>query len=135
MKYNKEAIEAYINNDIKKLEEYSAKKEPIIVLLEHIEKGRFYNTACSLARISYSVFRSWKQRKKAFSAAVELADAKAIDLAHQKIQDLGDNKPDWKAWAYLLSVKDKRYREEQKVEVDGEIREKTIVEMPPMENK
>ena len=135
MKYNKEAVEAYINNDIVKLEEYTKKRETIILVLGYIQEGRFYNTACSMARLSGSIFRYWKQRKKAFSAAVELADAKAIDVAHKNVQDLSTAKEDWRGWAYLLGVKDKRYREETKIDVDGEIRTKTVIHLPPMENK
>ena len=121
MKYNKQAVEAYLNNDITKLEEYTKKKEPVIMLLGIIQSGHVYNHACSLARISESIFRSWKQRKKAFSAAVRLADAKAIEVAKRKIEDLSDTKSDWRGWAYLLAVKDERYKEKAIVEHEGEL--------------
>ena len=119
IKYNKEAVEAYIKNDIKKLEEFTAKKEPVIIILGYIQEGRFYNNACSLARVSYKQFNVWKQRKSAFSAAVELADAKAIDVAHKNVQDLTTTKVDWRGWAYLLGIKDERYKEKHEIELSG----------------
>jgi len=121
MKYNKQAVEAYLNNDITKLEEYTKKKEPVIMLLGTIQDGHFYNHACSIARVSYTIFKSWKQRKKTFSAAVDLADSKAIATAKRKIEDLSDAKGDWRGWAYLLSVKDPRYKEKAVVEHEGEL--------------
>jgi len=117
MKYDKKAVKAYIENDIKKLEEYTKRKEPVIMVLGHIQNGHFYDHACRLAGISERIFRYWKKRKLPFLRAVELADARAIEKAKHKIEELADAKQDWKGWAFLLSVKDKRYKEKTDIPV------------------
>jgi len=132
MKYNKEAVEAYIKNDIKKLEEYTAKKEPIIVILGHIQRGNFYNHACQLARVSVTQFDVWKRRKASFALAVDLADAKAIDELRGIIKEHATN--EWTAARYLLSVKDRRYRESSEVDVEGRL-EMVHIYKPKVENK
>jgi hypothetical protein len=90
-------------------------------LLGHIQNGHFYDTACSLARIDYSTFKEWKQKKSAFSAAVDIANARSLDEARRKIKELSNDRRDWRGWAHLAAIKDKRYQERQELEVEGKV--------------
>jgi hypothetical protein len=69
--------------------------------------------------VSEKQFYDWKKRKSLFTQAIDIADARALEVATKNIKDLGAAKGDWKAWQYLASVKDPRYKEKSEIEHKG----------------
>ena len=136
MKYNKEAVESFINNDRIEIERLTKEKDITMSVLVHVQNGLFYDHACAVSGLSERQFHVWKRRKAQFAQAIKISDSRAIARHNENIQKKAlDEQGDWRASTWFLSKKDKRYREEQVIEHEGEIRTKTIINLPPMENK
>ncbi len=133
MKYNKEAVEAYLKNDIAMCKKLELEHDPVIILLGNIQDGLFYEHACDIAGIGQTQFYSWKKRKATFAKAVRIADSRAIQYHNKNIRSQADK--DWRASAWFLAKKDKRYREEQKIEHDLGTMDVVHIYKPDVENK
>ena len=116
MKYNKKAVKAFLNNDIATLKKLEEEKNEIVILLGNIQNGLFNDDSCVLAGIAENTFYQW-MKKKEFSQAVGIAQARAKKFYIAKIKD----NIDWKSAAWHLSKLDKRYREEQEIDIPGRI--------------
>lgn len=135
MKYNKEAVEAFIKNDLIALEQLKKDKDPVYLVLTYIQNGLFYDHSCALAGITDRTFHFWKTKKLRFFQALRIAESRAIARHNENITKKAvDDKGDWRASSWFLSKKDKRYREETKVEHEGEI-DLLHIYKPEVENK
>lgn len=109
--YNKKVVEAYLNDEVDKFNEYLEKRDPVALVLDAIEKGNFNRDAARLANISESEFYLWLQEKisldkinpyykSEFSEAISKAKAKRTDFHVSKIREASNK--DWKASAWML---------------------------------
>jgi len=95
--------------------------ETVQAILEAVERGLPFRQAASLVSVSPSTITRWIAERTGFAERIERSRAIFCNRSIRQIQEIGENRQDWKAAAWLLAKRiPEHFGEKKEIVVSSE---------------